>query len=714
MMKKILPLFILIFSLNAVFAQNRALNFDGVDDFIPITGSSALSPSKITCETWVYITDFSTSPCGDCAPIIWEQGDGYRFGTGNGQVVHFQLMNSSTIVSLNSSTKLTTNAWHHIAGTFDGTKMKIYINGVCRDSNSATSSFAISYGGTSDVWIADPATGFNGTLEETRIWDYARSEAQIKEGMYRKFPTNQSGLMLQYSYEDGVPYKVNTSVSSIVDNSSYTNSGAAKNFRMTDSTSNFVLGRSFCDTIAYAKFSLGRCVSYLLPSKKKTISKSGVYQDTIMSYRGCDSVMTITLTILKPSATNITIVQCDSFILPMNKTVVKKSAKYVEKIRNAVGCDSVISFFVTILKKDTTYFSLVGCNSVTLKNKLKTEVYKSGLYIDSLKGYKGCDSFVRYTVVIKKPSLVKRTLKICKFLVCPSNINKIFKKPGIYNDTLANAIGCDSVIEYTVNSSSSYGVVNLTTCAAVKSPSKNYTWTKSGTYKDTLLNRNTAGCDSFITMNLIINSPTSQNLKVTNCRSYTTPSGRHTVTNTSFVNDTLRTKGGCDSLILTIDVTINNVNTATTRSMNTLSATTANSSALFQWLDCDNTYATIANETKKDYTPAKDGKYAVEVTENSCKDTSMCVIFAINGIKMLDKSTLNIAPNPSKGQFTVNSLSMIHNAKVTLVNAQGQLIQTWNFAELKQSKLNVQVAAGIYYLNIESAEGQYHTAIIFE
>ena len=714
MMKKILPLFILIFSLNAVFAQNRALNFDGVDDFIPITGSSALSPSKITCETWVYITDFSTSPCGDCAPIIWEQGDGYRFGTGNGQVVHFQLMNSSTIVSLNSSTKLTTNAWHHIAGTFDGTKMKIYINGVCRDSNSATSSFAISYGGTSDVWIADPATGFNGTLEETRIWDYARSEAQIKEGMYRKFPTNQSGLMLQYSYEDGVPYKVNTSVSSIVDNSSYTNSGAAKNFRMTDSTSNFVLGRSFCDTIAYAKFSLGRCVSYLLPSKKKTISKSGVYQDTIMSYRGCDSVMTITLTILKPSATNITIVQCDSFILPMNKTVVKKSAKYVEKTRNAVGCDSVISFFVTILKKDTTYFSLVGCNSVTLKNKLKTEVYKSGLYIDSLKGYKGCDSFVRYTVVIKKPSFVKRTLKICKFLVCPSNINKVFKKPGIYNDTLVNAIGCDSVIEYTVNSSSSYGVVNLTTCAAVKSPSKKYTWTKSGTYKDTLLNRNTAGCDSFITMNLIINSPTSQNLKVTNCRSYTTPSGRHTVTNTSFVNDTLRTKGGCDSLILTIDVTINNVNTATTRSMNTLSATTANSSALFQWLDCDNTYATIANETKKDYTPAKDGKYAVEVTENSCKDTSMCVIFAINGIKMLDKSTLNIAPNPSKGQFTVNSLSMIHNAKVTLVNAQGQLIQTWNFAELKQSKLNVQVAAGIYYLNIESAEGQYHTAIIFE
>jgi len=713
MMKKILPLFILIFSLNAVFAQNRALNFDGADDYIEVPGSSALSPSKITCETWLFVPDFkSCSGCSNCAPIIWEQGDGYRLGTGNSKIVHFELMNSSTIVRLNSSIQLTNNAWNHIAGTFDGNKMKIYINGVCKDSSS--NSFSISYSGTNSIYIVDPQTGFNGTLEETRIWDYARSSAQIKEGMYKKYPSNLSGLILQYSYEDGIPYKSNTTVYSIADNTSYVNDGYPNSFRMTDSTSNFVLGRNYCDTIAYAKFSLSRCVSYLLPSKKKTVNKSGVYQDTIMSYRGCDSVMTIKLTILKPSATNITIVQCDSFITPLDKIVIKTSKKYVEKTRNAVGCDSVISFFITIIKKDTTYFSLSGCYSVTLKNKLKTVVYKSGLYIDSLKGYRGCDSFVRYTVVVKKPSFIKRTLKICKFLVCPSNVNKVFKKPGIYNDTLVNAVGCDSVIEYTVNSSSSYGVVNLTTCAAVKSPSKKYTWTKSGTYKDTLLNRNTAGCDSFITMNLTINSPTTQNLKVTNCRSYKTPSGRNTVTNTSFVNDTLRTKGGCDSVILTIDVTINNVNTATTRSMNTLSAITGNSSALFQWLDCDNAYGTISNETNKDYTPAKDGKYAVEVTENSCIDTSLCVTFAINGVKMLDKSTLNIAPNPSKGQFTINSLSLIHNAKVTVINAQGQLIQTWNFAELKQSKLNVQVAAGIYYLNIESTEGQYHTSIVFE
>lgn len=711
-MKKILLLILIFLTYNYSNAQNRALNFDGVDDYVLVPGSSALSPAKITCETWLNVSNFNTSPCGDCAPIIWHQGKAFRFGTGNGRIVHLQLMNGSTVISLTSTTQLQVNTWHHIAGTFDGAKIKLYIDGVCKDSS--TTSFSITYSGTSDVWIADPATGFGGTLEETRIWDYARSAAQIKEGMYRKYPTNQPGLMLQLSYEDGIPYKTNTSVTKITDYTSFANNGSPKNFKMVDSTSNFVLGRTFCDTIAYAKISLSRCVSYQLPSKKKTVNKTGVYQDTIMSYRGCDSVMTINLTILKPSASNVYVTQCDSFITTLLKTVIKTSGKYVEKTKNAVGCDSVVSYYVTILKKDTTFFTLTGCGSVALNNKTKKVVYKSGLYIDSFKGYRGCDSFVRYNVTVRQPSFVKRNLKVCKFIVCPSNINKVFKKAGVYYDTLVNYVKCDSVIEYTVTSAATSGNVKLTSCTAVKSPSKKYTWTKTGIYRDTLINKNSVGCDSFITFDLTINAPTTQNLKVTNCRYYTTPSGRILVTNTSIVNDTLRTKSGCDSVIITIDVTINNPNINVTRSMNTLTATTANSSANFQWLDCDNSYQIISNENKKDFTPAANGKFAVEVTENSCKDTSDCITFAINGLKAIGKSTLSIAPNPSKGNFTIQSITVLHNATVILTNTQGQTIQKWNFNELKQNKLNVQVAPGLYYLNIESKEGQYRTSLLFE
>ncbi|HNW70239.1 MAG TPA: kelch repeat-containing protein [Bacteroidales bacterium] len=48
------------------------------------------------------------------------------------------------------------------------------------------------------------------------------------------------------------------------------------------------------------------------------------------------------------------------------------------------------------------------------------------------------------------------------------------------------------------------------------------------------------------------------------------------------------------------------------------------SGASYQWLDCDNGFAVIPNDTNQSYTPAGSGNYAVIVTQNSCSDTSVC------------------------------------------------------------------------------------------
>jgi hypothetical protein len=60
----------------------------------------------------------------------------------------------------------------------------------------------------------------------------------------------------------------------------------------------------------------------------------------------------------------------------------------------------------------------------------------------------------------------------------------------------------------------------------------------------------------------------------------------------------------------------------------TLTATAG--AATFQWLDCDNGFAIIPGATSASYTPTVDGNYAVEVTQNSCTDTSSC--HAISGV----------------------------------------------------------------------------------
>jgi hypothetical protein len=698
---------------NSGFAQKTALHFDGVNDYVPITGTTRLnSLTRITVETWLYVTNFASSPCADCAPVIWNQQNSYRLSTGNTKKVNIAILNGSTTVTLTSATTLNANTWHHIAATFNGTRLKLYIDG--KPTDSATySTFNIGYGSTSsDVWIVDPVTGFGGTLEETRIWDHARTASQIQEGMIKHYPTNQPGLVLQLSYEDGAAYSDNSSVSTVADNSGYNHNGTPTNFALADSVSNFVLGRDYCDTIAYATFSASQCSRYQLPSKKKMITVSGVYQDTIVSWRGCDSVMTITVKILKTSTATVNLSGCDSVQNPVTKNYYKNSGKYTLNLLNSVGCDSAISYFVTVYKKDTTRLSYDACNSIVLANG-KTFT-SSGVYVDSLKGIRGCDSFVIRTIKIRKSTFAQSTLTMCKFVLCPTSPTVVYRKPGIYYDTIPNTSNCDSVIEYTVVSTATSGIVNIASCGSYKSPSQKYTWTVSGTYYDTLLFGNSVSCDSFITINLSISTPTKKTLFITACNSYVVPSGTKTITSSDSVYDVIKSKNGCDSIQYTLHVTINRANANFVQIGNTLTATTASGSATFKWLDCDNQYAAIPGETNKNFVPAKDGNYALAVTENSCTDTSNCVSFKNIGTRSLSANNITVFPNPTRGIIGIKSATALHQVKITIMSTTGQILKTWELGELTRVNLYATLPAAVNWILIESAEGNMVQYLVFE
>jgi prepilin-type processing-associated H-X9-DG protein len=142
-MKKILPVIAFLFSTANAFSQVVALDFDGVNDQVVVSGTSSLCPTQITLETWMYAKSFSSSPCADCAPILWHQGKGYRFGTGNGGGVNVQFFDGSSTITLTSAITLSKNAWHHLAVTYDSAMIKIYVDGSLTDSMAKT--FTLSY-----------------------------------------------------------------------------------------------------------------------------------------------------------------------------------------------------------------------------------------------------------------------------------------------------------------------------------------------------------------------------------------------------------------------------------------------------------------------------------------------------------------------------------------------------------------------------------------
>lgn len=188
------------------------------------------------------------------------------------------------------------------------------------------------------------------------------------------------------------------------------------------------------------------------------------------------------------------------------------------------------------------------------------------------------------------------------------------------------------------------------------------------------------------------------------CNSYTVPSGDTTYLHSGTYNDTLSNAAGCDSII-TINLSIDTVNTMLTQSGDTLMADTAANA--YQWLDCDNEYAAISNDTNQYFVPSASGNYAVEITQNNCVDTSDCYRVRITGLLQNDfGSAFNMYPNPSTGTISVNLGAVYDDVKATISNSAGQQVTSHNPGKARQFDMQIQGNAGIYLLTIKTRSGK--------
>jgi len=205
---KILLFVLLIGSSFAINAQNYALKFDGTNDKVGILDSPELNPtSGMTIEAWINATEWNSNIWGGV--IVGKQGTnpdkGYCFTAGQNGRVEFTVSVNEGWKAVSTPALLGTNAWYHIAGVYTGSQLMLYINGQLIQTEDAIGELTHGTGvvmnlGDNPTW---PGRFWNGRLDEIRIWEIARTEAEIQANMSVELTGNETGLVAYYPMNEG-------------------------------------------------------------------------------------------------------------------------------------------------------------------------------------------------------------------------------------------------------------------------------------------------------------------------------------------------------------------------------------------------------------------------------------------------------------------------------------------------------------------------------
>ena len=210
---------------------NGATTFASGNDYIGVDDSASLDiSSNITLEAWIYTTTLDGThrriiikPLSTWNMPYYEYS-WWVYGTGT-ENLGFGISDGTTRVYSTNGT-LTASTWQHVAGTYDGTTLRWYING---DYITQMSTGAVSSIGTNNEPVSigsvlplQPNLEFVGTIDEVRISSTDRDADWLKTGY-----NNQSNPSSFYTLhgEEGAPPVVVTNAASNVEETTATLNG---------------------------------------------------------------------------------------------------------------------------------------------------------------------------------------------------------------------------------------------------------------------------------------------------------------------------------------------------------------------------------------------------------------------------------------------------------------------------------------------------------
>jgi hypothetical protein len=174
------------------------------------------------------------------------------------------------------------------------------------------------------------------------------------------------------------------------------------------------------------------------------LNSSGIFYDTMPNANGCDSFITLHLAVLPTSSSSINQTLCSGQSYFFHHTTITVGGTFKDTITNYLGCDSIITLHLTVLPVTSSALNQIICfgNSIIFNQQICNQ---SGSYFDTIPNYVGCDSVIVMHLVVLPFNHTFVQASFCQGSSYTFN-GKTYSINGIYDDTLIATNGCDSAI----------------------------------------------------------------------------------------------------------------------------------------------------------------------------------------------------------------------------------------------------------------------------
>ena len=178
-----------------------AVDLNGTGQYLRSSSSLTTLTQSITVEAWVRLESYGSVNRqvvfrGDAWGIVVTPGGLWQFQVGN------YASNPGTFTFLNGPA-VVVNEWTHIAMTRDSSTGAVvgYVNGVVAASATQNATLPVTY--PIDVGSFNGAGLVDGRIDEVKVWNVARSAAEVLIDMHSYTPADSTGLVAYYDFNDG-------------------------------------------------------------------------------------------------------------------------------------------------------------------------------------------------------------------------------------------------------------------------------------------------------------------------------------------------------------------------------------------------------------------------------------------------------------------------------------------------------------------------------